>query len=40
MLSHNKINSFHGIRHFSDPTLRAIQRLAKLMFHHFEKLYK
>ena len=34
------INSFHGIRHFSSPTLRAIRRLAILMFHHFEKFYK
>ena len=33
-------NSFHGIQHFSNPTLRAILRLAILMFHHFEKLYK
>ena len=28
-----------GIRHFSNPTLRAILRLAILMSHHFEKLY-
>ena len=27
-------NSFHGIGHFSNPTLRPIRRLANLMFHH------
>ena len=32
-------NSFHGIRHFLNPTLRAIRCLAIPLFHHFEKLY-
>ena len=31
-------NSFHGIGHFSNPTLQEFQRLVKVMFHHFEKL--
>ena len=32
------VNSFHGIRHFPNSTVRAILRLAILMFHHFEKV--
>ena len=38
--SEQNIYSFHCIRHFSNPSLRAIRRITILMCHHFEKLYK
>ena len=38
--SNQHLNSLHSIRHFSNPTLQEFRRLAILMFHHFEKLYK
>ena len=40
MFSELHINSLQGIRHFSNPTLRAIIQIAILTFLHFVKLYK